>query len=666
MPQLLRVPLGGGLDRYPGPINVQPGAMQRLENVIPYGVKLQLRRGTQSVQWPARALAHGGAPCSHIVCVQAVRTHTEGLVVGYYQTTQQVHVWRVSGTGEDPTYVGQWGSDTAWGGRPPVVISEESYGHAFLAHDEPRVGHRAPTQVYDATAGTLTTLTADLDGTGAAPVRFRGVVAWLSYLIGWGFGTPGDERPEIVRASKPGEPTEFDRDHYWIAGDRGAPVLSCAKAGGVLLVLKPTDTYRVTGTSPFNFGIVPQFAIQGCVGSRLAVTVDSVCYSWGIRGPWRTAGSTAGDIAPPLDLPDKTPTDPDQGFAFYDPIEEVIEWHFGRDVYALVLKGGQTAWSTRTRPFESFAAGFLYGSVGLHDPSGDQPTGYPEMVGVDDTEMTWRNVGADGDETLEVYLRQGQDGWERNPPDVDVTTAPTQSRDVPDIVAGVPYDLAVRYRRGGLYDPAYRDPNPDNWPAHSRYSSLRPITPLGKPAVSSASWSRVGSAAEQITLTFRPVADDLPHVVQRDGTSVGTVQAGQVIFIDTSPRPEQYNSYTVVAHTPSGLEGTPSLPKRVWAGPDPPLSVLWRRIAIGPGPEPAPGGVLGEDEYQVSWRSQVAESYFTEVQADTGIPHRFGAGVRQATIDAEGTAPLIKVRTVTVHFGVEDYSAWITAGADAT
>ena len=662
MPEVLRLPLGGGIDRYPGVMETRPGSMRDLDNMVPEGMKLRVRRGTTwRCQIPALPDEDGNpacSRCSHIICIQSIQTTTEGLVVAYYDDTREVHVYRVSGAGYDPVHIGHWFTLDAGATEPPVVVGAESYGKAFLAHDERRIGRRAATQVYDATAGTMEDLEANLDGRldeqgnkVLAPVKFRGVVSWLGYMIGWGYGTPADERPEIVRVSKPGEPTVWPANHYWIAGDRASPVTACVQAAGQLLVMKAAATFRVVGTSPFNFGIVPQYSIQGCLGSKLAITVDETCYAWGIRGPWRTSVGSAQDLAPPLDLlRDEMPKDPAAGFAVYIPTEEVIEWHFGTDVYALVLKDGQAAWSTRTRTLAMQSGGFLYATGSLADPKGDRPTGHPEIVSFEDGVLTWRNVEQDADELLEAWADLPDEGWAVQAPDTDVTTAATQTRTV-TVVPGHSFEVAVRYRRSGRYSAEYEG-TPDTWPAASRTDGTAPLDDDHQATISEAKWSRVSSTAEQVRLTVDP-GTDLPTAVFRDGNRIGTVAAGQTAFVDRLPVAEAWAEYTVAALVAQGsggdVLGHRSAAARVWSGPDALASTpRWQRVAQR----------VGADYYRISWDSALT----VQVRADRGgSPTFWPASVDHGFVLARPANPLIELRVVVTAFGVQDFSDWVQA-----
>ena len=140
------LPMGMGLDRYTGVMRVQPGSMRDMRNVRPQRGRLTQRRGiTRASSLPAQ----GGNPCTAVVAIQPVQSSGEGVVVGFYAGSGEVHIFRVSGTGKDPFHIGQWFTLGSNAESPPYVLATESYGKAFLAHDEAIYSARAPTQVYD-------------------------------------------------------------------------------------------------------------------------------------------------------------------------------------------------------------------------------------------------------------------------------------------------------------------------------------------------------------------------------------------------------------------------------------------------------------------------------------------------------------------------------------
>lgn len=640
------IPFGSGIDRYTGIAAVGVGSMADMRNVRPLRGKLQVRRGSLL---QSTLPDQGGNPCTSVTLIHSVQSQQEGVAVGYYGASRQVHVYRIGATGVDPIHMGLWFTLDAAAATPPVFTAAESYGKAFIAHDEVRQGRRATTQVYDAIAGTLTNLTADLEGTGAAAVKFRGVTTWRNYLVGWGFGNASDTRPEIVRISKPGEPAVFLPEHYFIAGDQGSAVTAVRPAASGLIACKPSGSFEIVGTSELNFGILPLYTLLGALAANLAITVEGTCYVWGIRGPWATTIGDKGDLAPPLDLEGPPPSDlpsmseARRGFAVYVPTERTIEWHFGSRIFALTLddqEGGK--WSYRERAFAAASGGLLYsGGETLADSPDVAPTGHPEIASITATGTTatveWDNVLQDGDETLELWLKPDGGAWAQVPPDSNVTLAASQTRDA-TVAIGLDHTAAVRYRRGGQYGAGYESENPDDWPASARATFHS--TPVA-PTLDTVVWARASASVERARVSFTPAAghEGLQHIVRRDGAAIETLAAGVTQFDDTGLTGETTESYTVRA-VAYGHESVDSNQISVWAGPIPaPSNVEYS----GP-----PGG-----EYTISWDSGRLD-LATQVLIDGVVQVTAAVGAESAGFFA--TPPfVVSVRHMETKFGVTDY-----------
>ena len=681
------LPLGMGLDRYTGVMQVDASSMQDMRNLRPLMGKLQARRGT-IVQ--DMLPDQGGNPCTQVTLLQPVRSQSEGIAVGYYRASREVHVFRIGGDGTNPQHIGKWFDLPASAASPPYFTGAESYGRAFIAHDEARQTRRAVTQVYDAVAGTLADLTADLRGMGDEPVLFRGVSAWSNYLVGWGFGHAGEIRPEIVRISKPGQPELFDRGHYFIAGDRASPVTTVKQSGSHLIVLKPTESYRILGTSRLDFGIAPFYSLFGCLGTRLAVSVEGIMYAWSFEGPW-SAAPQAQDLEDPISLETPFPVDlpaassSRDAFAVYIPGERVIEWHFGDRIYALSLSDGGLRWSFRNRVMGRAACGALMYSIAfgetLADGTGTVPAAGPAITNVaaegGTATVTWENDQQDGTELLEVWLAQTSSvtgtgklttgvaflnpTYERRLPDRRVTADTQQTTDVAVPNLGQSYSVAVRYRRGNMYSPGYESDDPGDWPVGSRQAfDSRPSAPT----IDNAQFIRtsVSQVVMRVSLTPAVNHEAYEHNVYRDGVKIGSSLAGaEQTFEDTGPTVGMEHSYTAraVVH---GVESPDSVAFVAFAGPPPPenpryLSLLMQQCG--------PGELL----YNLFWSypTVVFSGFLTaRIQyrrGPTGTPRLVDAGRVNVIPCADATDPMFAVRLYTTNHGVNDYSPWVDAVA---
>lgn len=422
--QTVPIPFGPGLERETGIMAVRPGSMEDVRNVLFRRGKLVLRKGHQST---LTFTDKNGTAVTHILAGQMLLGERTGVVATYQGDSGasaygDVDVHLLDGNATDQIRLATWFNTSDLGLDPanvPIVSMADTYNRCFMAHDEFRIKARAPTVYYDPFRGPgLQTLEADLAGTGSAsPIRFRGVVEYLSYLVGWGYGTSQDDRAELVRVSLPADPTSFRPEHYFIAGARNDPTIACQPAGNVLAVFKEAESYKITGFSRDTFGIEPLDARHGCIAPRLATSVGNLCYFWSQDGPRVTDGRSTEDIAEDLELdafePSSlvSPGETVQGWADYINAEDVVVFAFNRRIYVLSLHNrDQPRWSYWTLPFDQFCGFQLY-STGVGDPDVSAPTGQPEFnQDLSSPERyqihpEWDNEGQDGDEKVEIWYR---------------------------------------------------------------------------------------------------------------------------------------------------------------------------------------------------------------------------------------------------------------------
>ena len=671
------LPFGAGLDRYTGVMAVEPGSLEDLLNTRPLRGKLQARRG---MVLRSTLPEQNGAACSSVPLIQAVQSQQEGIAVGYYEATREVHVYRVAGFGTDPFHIGLWFTLAEFAQSPPRFSSAESYGKAFLAHDEPHIQLRAPTASYEGLGGTLTTFTLQFRDDEPADVHFRGVETWRDYLVGWGWGGV-DDRPELVRISLPGDPTTFDEDHYFLVGDRGSPVVACRPAGSNLLAFKPSQTHRILGRSEIDFGIAPLYALFGALSGQLAISVSGVCFFWSFEGPRATTGGPAEDLETFLDIerlpPDHLPSASlaRQAFAVYIPVERVIEWHWGSRIYCLHLQGEGPQWSYRNRSAAAAAGALLYSQgAGLIDRT--VVLGKPQIievdVGRDVVTLQWRNELQTGNEVLETWVARlktrsaradGQD-WRRTEPDADVTLENVQSRDVLDTshedVYGYDYEIAIRYRIFGRYSAEYQNADPSNWPEVSRSTFSTLSAPA--PTLTKAEWERASATREIVVLEWSEVlADRLSYSIYRDtlqgdfiepsdDSLIATLELGVSRYVDESFDGEQTYLYSLVAHLGEQMSER-SAPKSVYTGPAPPTDVTVVRVVI-----------QGLQIYLVTWTvADVAYGTIIEVngQEVRRNPVAFTTQNYSFT-NADASSPSVRVRSVANRYSHDDFSKWVS------
>lgn len=602
------MPFGSGLDRETGIMAVRPGTFEDLRNLLLHQGKAIVRPGFGS---PLELLDDAGDPVSHVIAGEALRSDSIGISVSYQETTQQVFIHAVNATGTTASLVGEWVHDQGgWGSTPPVVQMAESYGNVFMAHDKRAITSRAKTILYD-TSGSIVDLESDdWGGRGTEKIRFRGVVRHLNYLFGWGWGDSVVDRPEFVRSSVAGAPTEFQFNHYSVAGNQRDPVLLCKPAGKRLIVFKDSESYVISGSSRSDFGIDLLDPLYGVLGSQLAANFSGVVLAWSAEGPRSFDGFNDSDeVSIPLDLGGLEPSSlvpqglTETAFAFYVPGLRVVTFVFGRRVYALTARvEGDWKWSYWELGFDPLCAFTFFSDVQVTVA----PTGFPEYTSAEEAgtyaDITLTNHDQDGDETLEVWVQEDPaGGWAQNKA-VAVELGATQVVRVDGLTPGAVYNIAARYRRGVLYTVGYDGSPPSGWPPISQGQITATIDP---PTVFSGVWERTATAVEEIHLTITPTvgleANDIEVFAQGRG-SIGTItgpHGGDALFDDTTALGlpgEQYNTYTFV--TKGATDSPPSAQLLVWSGPPGQPAILWQ---TGQGPEYAVGWTTPESLEMEVW-----------------------------------------------------------------
>lgn len=584
----LPIPFGQGLDRASGVSVKQPTLFEDLRNVFLFAGKAQIRKGTEFT-----ATLQDNTPADLDMVLQLAPLRTEGAAmgVGFDTTSKEAFLNRLSILGTNATPVPSADTngrlfllDGAATFDPPVVHMVDTFGRMYIAHDEPLLASRNATRVYNPNAAPqIDDLTGDLDDDGISePIKFRGITRHLSYLVGWGYGTDADQdRPDIVRVSLAGDPDIFDPRHFFKAGQRSEPVLTCRTAGNLLLVFKETETYEIFGYSPETFGIRPADTLFGCVGSRLAVTIANTVFFWSTQGPRMSSGGESIDLAIPLDIGGPDPatlvaeSDPEEAFAVYSALDRVVMWVWGRRVYALSIRMPQEIrWSyyelgANAEPF----SGAEFFSTLATGGGGAAPVGWPRVGGADggalgpppalpvsgDTSITFElhNNGGGGlgsNEVLEVHVKDvdGTGGWSKRP---DISLGPARAAGGPDfaqtvVVDGLDptqeYEVSMRYRGGGQFTPGFGAPgdgtgDPDTWndPACPACAEDPPayipglFTTVSPPILTSrfasdgnnGLWERVDVSTEQITIPIEIPAghENLVMQVERARNTVGDV-----------------------------------------------------------------------------------------------------------------------------------------------
>jgi hypothetical protein len=537
----------------------------------------------------------------------------------------EIWVNRLSIGGLNATELGLYGQLA--GGftfNPPIIILADSDNKVFIAHDEPNVSARLVTKYYDPTAfPQLVDLQADLDGDGLADVFFRGVVRHLSYIFGWGYGSALEpDRIDVVRVSDGGNPTIFKDFGFFEAGQRGEPVMVCRPAGKSLMVFKETETYQIFGYSPDTFGIRPADTLFGCVGSRLAVSVSGTVFFWSVQGPRIiTGGADSVDIAVPLDLDGPDPatlvaeSDPQDAFAEYDPATRVVNFVWGKRVYALSIRNqSRPRWSYYELQ-ETAQCGAQFFDTQSTAGGGGQPADGPVFGSLttldsESIQVDWDNIGATGGEQIEIHVSSDGKVSYLQLGEVTYDGTAQQTAVITGLQPNTLYDFSLRYRRAGLYNPSASPggSDPSTWPAGAQSSIT---TPIGLPApilrgASNGTWEPTGIGTQQITIGWtipaghslldieverRIYTEGLTTTQDVDGRGIGppdtagvpgafgalvTLPAGTTEYVDTAITSHRWHEYRF--RFVSGTPYTAVMP--CWAGPDAPAAD-WTAIGAG-------------------------------------------------------------------------------------
>lgn len=694
MPQIPII-FGSGLDRETGVMAMAPGGMEDLRNVHLLTGKFQVRRGFERVM---EFVDDDDNEQTDTLGGIAMLGRRAAVYVTYDSVNYKVNVFVGDADASWYSHLGEWeflkeddsAILTANNSDPPVIILAEYNNKVFMAHSTNMVDWRAQTHyVYydeDDAEYKLEALYAEWpdshDVVSDMKVRFRGVVHHLEYIIGWGWGTTEEDRPEFVRVSKPGMPLTalrngdaFDINHYWIPGDEGDPVIACCPTAHTLLCFKESETWELYGTSYLNFGQRPIDAIFGMLQPRLAVNVEGAVFAWTTEGPRLFApDGTSEALEIPLELYLPEPYDlitkgEDQyAFAVYMPVYRSVWFVFGRRVYTVYIRvPGDWKWGYQELGFDAMCGFRLPQSGwGLVEP----PTGYPSSPTMNDIEdeqadVVVTNNGQDGDETLQVWLKPAGGEWALHK-SFSVTTAATQEHTLENLEAGWDYDLAVRYKRGPFYSPAHPGTDPDTWPSSSKTSFTTTLDTL--PTIDAGVWSRVSGSVEQVTLTITPPYTGTGYDVQirRGGGLIDTEEdvSGSFDYDDTGCSGEASNSYDIRLVTPY-VNGSYTAATAVWGGPPAPTAT-----ACDP--------VVAAETYEVAWANgmsaqvEIYDSLPAELEGNatdnlrsTEQPEDSPAEIGPIT-GSSGKQPWIAIRHKKTTYSVTDYSDWDTIWCSGT
>lgn len=541
-----RVPLtyGAGLNRGTGTGAKDPRSFYDARNVIAREAGMELRTGLTGTGLPA--LDWG----TDVLAMESVQKTLDVLQVVYDRPSRDVRVYRLNPV-NTPTrqLVATWGTLNAQAAFPIITMAEAG-GTIFMAHAEETLAYRLPTKYWtpgalDTDAGTLTTATADFDGSGSpGDIYFFGVCAYREYIVGWGWGTETDnttkDRPEIVRLSKPDNPTVFPPESYFLCGTRSTRVVGCTPMPGGLLVGSRTQRYTIFGTDPETFGVELTDPSHGIVSPRAWRTINGVAYTWSVTGPRETTDPMAPsrDLAIPLDLMEAVPDGwvergpLREAFAAYDPEQRVLYWVWPDLTASGVTRTMSYACSLRSPSEPRFSVAVFerrLACAGTYLSGKVAPapgTGYASSVvltdggwnvGEDGRRLTvaWTNNNILGSEVVEVWLKYGGNWYLQTSVAV---TGSSQSTLLTGLDALQDYTVALRHLAPGpTYTAGYTGATPDAWSAGTAAGSKQTITTGGNaPTLTAGTWARSSATVTTFTLTIQVIDTRTQVELQKD------------------------------------------------------------------------------------------------------------------------------------------------------
>lgn len=314
----------------------------------------------------------------------------------------------------------------------PDVFVAEGLGTLYIAHASgvDAAALNFATKSWNGSfAVALTTLTADLDTSGAAEdLYFNGVIAFQNHLWAWGFGagttaTTGYD-PSKARFSAPSFGAFAASDSITIGNkvksDRER-IISGGLAGNALILQGTYITSRVTGYGKSSWFRQIVDESNGIVGPKAGVSDGGYWYFWSPRGPCRIAES--GDIEM-LDEPVRAlvasvvnkekivagrDIDTSQVFFLVDTgsgVRTKVAYHTRRNVW--ITTSDDTGLAMR-------ACGEVNPVVGSTSAAVSGPSGAPSgasttEIGVTTAKANWTN-GDSAASTQVEYRLQGATSW---------------------------------------------------------------------------------------------------------------------------------------------------------------------------------------------------------------------------------------------------------------
>lgn len=278
-----------------------------------------------------------------------------------------------------------------------------------------------------------------------------------------------------------------------------------------------------------------------------------------------------------------------------------------------------------------------------------------------------------GDETVEVWLKRGDDPWELyDSLPVDTSTPPYMEFELLGLDEDVDHVAQVRVQREGRYREGYLGDDPEQWPEESRFEFVPGADALPAPTIVSAEFERTSAMAHEVNVTVTPNAGALAYKLQllRDGVVVDEVDGphvGDVVLTDANP-PIATNRVYTARHIQFTLEGVESDPLTRWVGPDAPTDL------------DQSGEIDDYYHYQVTWTNVAGSIRVRDNWPVAGFINRTLAApgttthdqdVEKESLEMEGsdetvTTCTVEIRHEVTSFAVTDVSEWVSTVVSIT
>lgn len=451
--------VGGGLNIVDAPDLLAEGEARELNNLISTGRgRLTPRKAATAVLTiPGEIVGiemfpHGSYP--HI----SGETYAGVAILTW--TAGRVDLYLADGTGHKPHLMGSLAGWSPVATKPRVSMAVINR-RLFVTDEDKKLGMTVFDPFYDPTNSGTGTPTFYQPSFVFDPMYVAGkalpraMVVYNNFLLMAGYGTQGEpSRPEIVRFSylglqndgegagdagyisdtinDPPVPTAeetaknlnlFDREDYFMVGERGTPVVAMAPALGRLVIGTPYSAWVLFGYDRSSFQLELLDNTRGCTGTSAMVAANGLVYWWSPVGPVRWNGSGVEEIGQKI-YADIDKLDPEKVVAVHAKTESQVRFYQGNRGFAYNYKTGN--WSRITLPtgFNVWCAGyvspFTSTNVGAAaprpGPSGPPTSLVAESITSDSFVTTWANGDASPEVLTIVERKKSTDAvWPTRP-----------------------------------------------------------------------------------------------------------------------------------------------------------------------------------------------------------------------------------------------------------